>query len=170
MMWLDWDDAARRKRSHKDVFASRPLGTRDQRLVANLTGVLQNVVDPSSTLLIPFGLGAHIDHRIAEEAGSSLIAKGFSLIMFYEDLPYAARYSMASLDRWIADFSSSKRVRLIPDVVTFSNFIDWKKQAVQRYRSQVTGEAWNRIAQHARRLNSLGAGAERVWHLLPEPA
>ena len=41
-------------------------------------------------MLLPLGVGGHVDHRTARLAGISALPEG-TAVGFYEDLPYAAR-------------------------------------------------------------------------------
>jgi len=45
-------------------------------------------------IVMPMGVGDHLDHRLVAEAGARLIAAGHRNISFYEDRPYAS---------WISD-------------------------------------------------------------------
>jgi LmbE family N-acetylglucosaminyl deacetylase len=165
-VWLDWSDAALRGGPDTaDVCTSRPLSALELGLAAQLADVLRATVDPMSLVLVPLGLGAHVDHCIVREAGLSLAAAGLTSLFFYEDLPYAAAYALPALHRWIASFSWSRMLNVEPWHVGFADLIDCKQRAALCYPSQVTGKAVARIVGHARRLDPSGPGAERVWLL-----
>jgi LmbE family N-acetylglucosaminyl deacetylase len=166
MLWLDWKDAALRGgRDRIDVCTPRPLSVSELGLSAELAKVLRGLVDPAGVVLVPFGLGSHVDHRIVREAGLSLAAEGCASIFFYEDLPYAAEYPLQTLDNWIASFSFARMLRVEPQYMSFADLISCKKRAALCYKSQVTEKVVDRIVGHARRLDPPGPGAERVWQV-----
>jgi LmbE family N-acetylglucosaminyl deacetylase len=166
LIWLDWEDAALRDdRRRIDVCSARPLSGSDLDLTAKLAEVLRGLVDPTSVILLPFGVGSHVDHRIVREAGLSLAAEGCSSLFFYEDLPYAAEYSLQTLDNWIAGFSFARLFRVEPRYMSFAELLSCKTRAALCYKSQVTRRVVERIVGHARRLDPSGPGAERVWQV-----
>jgi LmbE family N-acetylglucosaminyl deacetylase len=166
LIWLDLEDAALRDDHRRlDVCTARPLCVSDLELTAKLAEVLRGMVDPTSAILIPFGIGSHVDHRIVREAGLSLAAEGCGSLFFYEDLPYAAEYSLQVLDNWIASFSFARLMRVEPQYLTCADLISWKRHAALCYKSQVTRKVVDRIVEHARRLDPSDPGAERVWQV-----
>jgi LmbE family N-acetylglucosaminyl deacetylase len=57
---------------------------------------------PGRTVLVPAGVGGHIDHQLVARAGAQLIAGGATGIAFYEDRPYASRLTPDELSAELA--------------------------------------------------------------------
>jgi LmbE family N-acetylglucosaminyl deacetylase len=166
MVWLEMQEAASRKAyRRREVCTSRPLSAGELRMAAEFSEYLQRNIDRDSAVMIPLGLGFHIDHHIVREAGLSLAAEGFSSLFFYEDLPYAAHYPVDALSNWIAGFCRARGMHLAPCCLTFPDLMAWKQRAVRCYRSQTTSQVWERILGHAERLNPAGPALERFWRL-----
>ncbi len=62
----------------------------DEDLVVELTTWMRRLRGSGTTLLVPAGIGDHIDHRLVAEAGRRLAAEHPDRIGFYEDRPYAS--------------------------------------------------------------------------------
>lgn len=166
MVWLDQPDAALRKDyRHRDVCTPCPLSISDLRLVVEVADYLRTQLSRDHAVMIPLGLGFHVDHQIVREAGLSLVAEGFSSLYLYEDLPYAALYPLEILAAWIRDFSRARRVHLDPYCLSVADLIAWKRCALHCYPSQTSPRVFERILGHARRLNPAGAAIERFWRL-----
>lgn len=91
--WLDFPDAVyrgARYSSDDDLFG--PLHPDDARLPAQLADALMGLLDEEGAgharLFVPLGLGNHVDHQIALEAGR-LLARAGHEVWCYEDFSYA---------------------------------------------------------------------------------
>ncbi len=60
--------------------------------LAGVIGMLRSWARDADAVLVPAGIGDHVDHRIVTAAGSRLVADGAS-VAFYEDRPYACAMS-----------------------------------------------------------------------------
>jgi hypothetical protein len=172
MVWLDFTDAGLRPDYQRgDVCTSRPLGPDDLALTAALSARLREHVCGAPTVLVPFGLGFHVDHRIVRTAGLALAAclQGacgkLPAFYFYEDLPYAAAHGLETLERWVSSFALAEGLRLEAHYIRFPGLLEHKAGAARCYRSQAGNVVAKRIVEHARRLGTFADGAERVWHI-----
>ena len=110
----------------------------------------------SGYLLVPLGLGNHIDHSIVRNA--CLSAHGALSPVYYEDLPYTADLSLEEIDRSIADFDSS----LQSIAFEIKEYLNAKIANMKIYSTQIGRKEIDRTARHANRLSSKGA-CERLW-------
>src|SRR5262245_14394493 len=84
---LDMLDAPLRLDCSVSAVRRRTMNARDDTDARRIAGVLTRLT--GKMLLAPAGLGNHIDHLVAREAGLRVSAAGYP-VGFYEDLPYAA--------------------------------------------------------------------------------
>lgn len=89
-------------------------------------------------LILPLGVGGHVDHNLACLAGISLI-KDNSLIAFYLDVPYWLRSSLEKIKRRIQYIENLSGSSLTPYVEHSSTKWD-KKLLSKMYTSQITKE------------------------------
>lgn len=164
MAWLDFPDAALRAGyRQRDVCSSRPLCAEDLVLTAALAGRLCDYLAHANVVLLPLGLGFHVDHRIARTAGLALAPSRPASFFLYEDLPYASTHSSEALDRWICAFALGEGIRLEPQFVQLPDLIEHKRQAACCYPSQLGGAVATRIVDYVCRFHP--SGAERVWRV-----
>lgn len=110
----------------------------------------------SGYLLIPLGLGNHIDHLIVRDA--CLSAHVALLPVYYEDLPYTADLSLEAINRSVESYDSS----LQPLLFQIQGYLDTKIANAKIYSSQVGKKEIDRTARHSKRLSPSGA-CERLW-------
>lgn len=70
----------------------RDLNPDDERLVWAILADVAPRIAAEATIHAPIGLGGHVDHRIVRRVGQALADQG-RRVVWYEDLPYAARSS-----------------------------------------------------------------------------
>lgn len=100
--------------------------------------------------LFPLAIGKHIDHVITNQAGWDLYRTETN-VAFYEDLPYAANYS---IDKQI--------VNLTPIMLPAD--IEDKLKFIRNYKTQNTIEWIDEILNYMNSLNSHnGEFHERIW-------
>jgi hypothetical protein len=131
-------------------------------LASRLAEELRDVVGDNTDLLIPLGLGRHIDHVIAREAALTL-ASTCNQVLLYEDLPYAAELSPECVEAYIEAFALSRGFGLISAVTEIVGGINWKIELTRCYTSQFTPAVAHRLAVHAKRFSR--GGSERVWRV-----
>ena len=164
-IWIDLPDAPLRGVDLGDLFTSRDLGETDRALASVLANSLASVLDPSSTLLVPLAIGSHIDHLIVRCAGFLLFERGFSELVFYEDLPYAAPYQLKTLNAVVARIANQSCVSLSPRSVAYPGLAEFKKRALKCYDSQIS-DGWVEDALlHARKFQGPHLETERVWQV-----
>lgn len=87
-------------------------------------------------LILPLGIGGHIDHNLACLAGLSLI-KEYSSIAFYLDVPYWFRTSFEKIQERIRYVESLLGISLTPHIDQSTE--KWDKKLLSRiYSSQIT--------------------------------
>lgn len=121
-----------------------------------MTRLLSNVTKGS--LILPLGLGGHIDHRIVRDTCTSL-RSDFQKI-YYEDLPYAANLVLEDISKIASSFNQ----RLEPHIHNIQDVFADKIQNLKLYRSQVGEVQLKKIARHAERFTMDGTLSERIWH------
>ena len=164
------------ERTVRTVASRTPLALRSEFLnrVARFDGLrailreqITRVLDqsPHAVLASPLGLGNHPNHIVLASVCRSL-RKNVSRLYFYEDLPYAARYSLRGIDRHVAFFDG----RLRPIAVNIAGVMDGKIRNLSAYRSQVGQREIEQVKAHARRLSPGSLSQERVWTYPREPS
>jgi LmbE family N-acetylglucosaminyl deacetylase len=109
------------------------------------------------TVLAPLGLGRHIDHLIAREAGIRLAHDGRPVV-FYEDLPYAAELRECCVRRAADGVARRLGSRLRAGVVRDDEAAGRKRFAIESYRSQLSGPQFDTVIRYGARM-----GGERIW-------
>jgi LmbE family N-acetylglucosaminyl deacetylase len=120
---------------------------------------------PHAVLASPLGLGNHPNHIVLASVCRSL-RKNVSRLYFYEDLPYADRYSLRGIERHVAFFDG----RLRPVSVNIAGVMEGKVRNLSAYRSQVGPREMEHVKAHARRLSPGSTSQERVWTYPGEPS
>jgi LmbE family N-acetylglucosaminyl deacetylase len=125
----------------------------------------ESVLD-ARTIAVPLGIGSHRDHAIARRVGDALASKtapSKPLVVYYEDLPYAARRAPAEWRHLIPASSQPRIVELKQQ--------EWARKcsAIKRYSSQLRVLWPERRFQYelVAYMNQLRsrAYAERIWSL-----
>ena len=107
-------------------------------------------------VLLPLALGDHIDHQICRQAGG--LAAGSDRIVYYEDLPYAARLPADSpvIERHTASLNATPFESAI---ISSPHAVTLKRELALLYPSQIASEVVEEMSAYA---GSLG-GAERLY-------
>lgn len=140
------------------------LHTLDRELIDNVYEKVKEIMqgyDPGNTqILVPLGIGNHVDHQIAHKVGIRLMDEGFK-ILFYEDIPYSMWFP-----EQLKTINTVHDTALSPLVIPIN--MKAKITMIKNYRSQLRGIGGNyRIAAENFKKYALAAGsgvyAERVW-------
>ncbi len=112
---------------------------------------------------LPLGIGAHVDHVLAREAGLSwwqgLPVKDRPTLFLYEELPYALH------PPWVEralDTLASAGWRLVEHLIPVDGWIERKRELVGQYQSQIGPREIERLIEHASILGQ-GGQYERIW-------
>lgn len=111
-----------------------------------------------AAVALPLGLGSHVDHRIALQAG---LDAALAPLLFYEDLPHASLVSMPDIDAHVEKLARARGVQIRPLLVGDGGEAQLarKLRLVNLYRSQLCPFVTEGIASYAARLG----GRERLW-------
>ncbi|MBZ5763744.1 PIG-L family deacetylase [Rhizobium sp. VS19-DR104.2] len=108
-------------------------------------------------LLVPLGIGNHIDHLIVRNAVIDSNARAVD-IGFYEELPYAADEDLSTIARLACSFGNLSPVSLPIDISA-------KTESVQFYTSQIGHAECEIIKTHS--LRRYGIPTETTWSRFP---
>ncbi len=137
------------------IFQNQPFQQNELDLIDNLGKLLeQHIV--GGILLCPLAIGKHIDHVICTEAVIKLYKK--TVVIFFEDLPYAQRIGEDQIHRHIHDLEQQLGVQLRNYTGGLENAIIDKDKAIRVYKSQLNEEICSEIIGHMSMLRG-----ERVW-------
>ncbi len=125
---------------NEDLFALNV--TEESILVGELTDRLTKVLPEQSTLILPLGVGHHIDHLITRAVGENLPKSKY----FYADFPYAG-----DRPEEIKSTLPSKAIR-IPFPLNNQALSAWQ-YAVEAYTSQISS-FWSTISEMYRAIES----------------
>jgi LmbE family N-acetylglucosaminyl deacetylase len=128
---------------------------------------------------LPFGIGGHVDHRLARRAAIALLAEPGSLdldrTIFYEDFPYALTTGFERLEQLDPEILPSlpAGVTLTPEYVDIADLLDRKLDGLRAYESQLgrlfggDNPMASDVREHARRVGALGGSrpSERYWRV-----
>jgi LmbE family N-acetylglucosaminyl deacetylase len=136
------------------IFKYKPFDHGEWEVVETLKNKLKKHVN--GLLLCPLGIGNHIDHAICREAVSELYR---SLdVVFYEDLPYAARISPEEVTLYVNDLESKLGVKLSNHTYNLQDCNPDKELAIRVYESQMKDEFSAEIIAYMNKLSG-----ERLW-------
>jgi LmbE family N-acetylglucosaminyl deacetylase len=158
-LWLDLPDAPLRDITAEAGVFDAPVRTEELRTVQR---ALAAVLDPGARLLVPLGLGGHVDHRLVRDAACSLCVEAGHSLLLYEDLPYAAFLEAPDIERFVDAFARRLGTTLVPLVWASPCLAEAKAWAVVSYASQTDGSSLGHLMRHASRLRP-GEMVERVW-------
>ena len=113
-----------------------------------------------TALVLPLGLGHHVDHRTARDASLPLTTE--MPCAFYEELPYATRDGVrVDLSRFREDTNTRLHEPLFPVLChgTHTRPTELKRRIALIYTSQIDAQMADTIANFSQRYH----GAERLW-------
>ncbi len=113
-----------------------------------------------SALVLPLGLGHHVDHRVARDASLPLTTD--LPCAFYEELPYATRDGVrVDLSRFREDTNTRLHEPLFPVLChgTHTRPTELKRRIALLYASQIDAPLADTIANFCQRYH----GGERMW-------
>lgn len=145
----------------RSIFRSRPDD--ESEVVDTVTDLLLKVtaVEEADLLLIPLGIGGHIDHQIVAAAGLNLRRP----VVWYEDMPYALNRHYRGWEATIAPADA---------LIHYASAAQWRRKlgAIDCYASQLE-ILWGNRKMWREALTayavSVGGGvpAERYWWARP---
>ena len=138
--------------------SSKPLDTDEAvKLVQHAMKVIATA--GSVCIITPLGIGGHVDHIVVRDACRSF--EKVADIAFYEDLPYASRFSREKIEHMVHQFDPS----LVPVDLDVRKSLMKKLSNLCIYRSQVRrrDKTFERIAEYTAHSGSDGLPSERIW-------
>lgn len=152
-------DAPIRLRCDVDAVCNRAVDDADP-AITKIRAALAKRLDPAEVdiLLLPLGVGHHVDHSTVREAVLPLaqsLACGF-----YEDLPYGLRVGAdQEIDNLVKQMRMRWGMQLTPMICREDERgCELKRKLVGIYSSQIDGDAADALARSVERY-----GGERVW-------
>ncbi len=164
LRWLDLPDAPLRPaHAGKHPCKEATMTPDDTALAASIESQVADDIDDATWVFAPLGLGRHIDHLVARDAGAAIARKGRARVAFWEDLPYAGRVAMDALEREIEGAMEAVGLRLEPRLLMDQGLEERRRAALGCYPSQVVDVHLHGVLAHVKRVSGTGAPAERVW-------
>ncbi|NYF78063.1 PIG-L deacetylase family protein [Granulicella arctica] len=153
MIDLNLKDAPIRLQCTADESFERPVNPEDPAIAKIHKGITRLREESSiDALVLPLGLGNHVDHRTVRDAALAFAAELPSA--FYEDLPDATRPGHAA-----EDLAAQLSEPLSPVIVTAPAAVATKRKLISKYVSQIDDEILEAISTFATPYN----GGERFW-------
>lgn len=126
----------------------------DHPLVDRVTAMIRTWSRWADVMLVPAGLGRHVDHRIVAAAGARAVRAGLGELAFYEDRPYAAYLDDAGIAAELAELGTDLAAQDVSGPIE-----ERTQRSVRRiYRSQM-----NAYFADAQRRDLDGGRCERIW-------
>jgi LmbE family N-acetylglucosaminyl deacetylase len=142
-----------------------------------------------SRVYLPLGIGGHVDHQLARDAGAALLSDAAGWVMpgidytgrivFYEDFPYAWWEDFGRLEDLPAGWLDAipAGVSLTPEFADVGDVLERKVRGIMLYESQLErlfsgrDEAAKAVRAYASRVAEIGGiaggAAERYWVTTP---
>jgi LmbE family N-acetylglucosaminyl deacetylase len=153
---LKLTDAPERLPCRVDEVCMRTVDSKDEALLA-IREALEDRAPQS--LLLPLGIGRHVDHLTARTAAQNGWPSSLPMA-FYEDLPYAARAGAAADIEPMAKNVGDALQPAFAGAMTDSTTAKQRKcRLALCYKSQIDSEVTQQIAGFCERY----AGRERLW-------
>ncbi len=186
IVWLDLPDAVFRGYEGDDELLGAPRD--DDPAPIELIRREVARLEPQR-VYVPLGIGGHVDHQLARDAGLALLHEPRTWIMpgvaysgqiaLYEDFPYAWWEEFRSLDDlppgWLAGLPAN--VSLAAEFADVGDQLERKIRGIALYESQIErlfddrGAMANAVRGYATRTADLGrvpgGAAERYWVTTP---
>jgi LmbE family N-acetylglucosaminyl deacetylase len=181
-VWLDLPDAVFRGYEGDDQLLGLPRAD-DPAPVDILRREIARL-EPQRVYL-PMGIGGHVDHQLARDAGLALLADGRKWVMpgpdyvgsivLYEDFPYAYWEDFGRLEDMPADSFDElpEGISLTAEFADISDVIERKIRAIALYQSQIErlfddtkamAQAVRGYAARTAEIGNVPGGlAERYW-------
>ena len=156
---LNIKDAPIRLHCDASIVCDMEVDPNDSALAKIRKAVLQQLQTPRA-LVIPLGLGHHVDHRVVRDATLPLTPN--LPCAFYEELPYATRDGVQiDLSRFREDTEHRFHEDLHPVLChgTHTRPTEFKRRIALLYSSQIDAALADTIANFSHRYR----GAERLW-------
>lgn len=153
---------------YKEWVPFESLTSRNDPIFLEIKEALRCLIEPllgRATVFIPLGIGSHIDHCIVRDAVRDIIGEcgtkhSKNNLFYFEDLPYASKYSEEEIVKY-ARTVVSPLTR--PIIVDLDGLWSSKRLAIRIYESQLKPTVLPAISQHARRVGGQKSKAERIW-------
>jgi LmbE family N-acetylglucosaminyl deacetylase len=127
---LQWQDAVYRKSREGEFLydhcIQRSWALEDETLISQLASEIQSFMNEPSVLLVPLGIGGHVDHLVVRAAAERSRVKS---IVYYADVPYSC-LDPQDLQQKVQDLNALAYRLSVPSVEA------WIK-AIQSYQSQI---------------------------------
>ena len=122
-------------------------------------------LDKNALVLSPMGIGHHIDHLIVSEISSKIHNENNINVAYYEDLPYAAYFTLKEIDARAKSLNSGVR----PYRIDITTTINDKISNIELYKSQVCRKTLPlRVKLHGVRIGTKNKWLmEIVWMFNP---
>ncbi len=159
MIDLDIKDAPIRLNCDSSIVCDMDIDPQDP-AIRRVHDKVAKMLDTPHCLVIPLGLGHHVDHRVVRDAVLPLTPD--VPCAFYEELPYATRDGVRiDLSRFREDTAHRFHEDLHPVLVhgTQTRPTEHKRRIALLYVSQIDNALADTIAQFSHRYH----GAERQW-------
>jgi LmbE family N-acetylglucosaminyl deacetylase len=159
MIDLNLKDAPIRLRIPLEELSDTPVNPADhaiEKIRKALTK--QSEAGAMEALVLPAGLGNHIDHLTVREAAAPFTTN--IPTAFYEDLPYATTHPSAATDlESFRETAAERNEPLSPVIYRIESAIERKQKLVLGYASQIDAAVGALISNFATRYD----GGERLW-------
>lgn len=165
--WLGIPDAIYRDRYPTDAQLYGTIAPEEDALVAHLAEEISHLPECTgrTAVFVPLGIGSHVDHQIAFEAGRALARKGMT-VWAYEDSPYCIHSPAAAAAR-MKTVAGALGAEVAFDITrTLRDRLD----AIACYGTQVpvlfrfTTDWRGAVEAHARAVGQ-GVPCERFWRI-----
>jgi hypothetical protein len=142
VVYLDFPDGILRDREPETIFD--PTYKTPEWLAKTLLTALKKRIPEDAVVLAPSGFGWHVDHQLAARVASELPQK----VIFYEDLPYAARTVRVDEARKFLEGQGAREIRISANSETVQEHLRlyrlYESQRAKHHEEQISAYLANR--------------------------
>src|SRR4051794_25889714 len=184
IVWLDLPDAVYRGYEGDDELLGEPRA--DDVVPVDILRREISRLEPQR-LYLPLGVGGHVDHRLARDAGTALLHDARRWVMpgpeyvgriaYYEDFPYAWWDDFTRIEELPGGLTGlPEGVSVSPEFADITDVIERKIRGIALYESQIDRlftdpkAMANAVRSHGLKMADLGrvaGAAERYWVTTP---
>ena len=160
LVYIGYEDAIIRfHHKEKDIILS-PKNNRNLILDTELVNQIKSIINIQKPdfIFVPLGIGNHIDHLLTNSIGQIISQETILPIIYYEDLPYAARVYSSEVTKHIKYVDKN----LVSIDIILGHHLAKKLENIKLYHSQITKKILIDIESYARYIDN-NYGGERLW-------
>ncbi len=162
MLELNLKDAVIRHRvTAEEAFRlpASPTDTAVEKIQKTLAKLAGQQASPIEAIVLPLGVGEHLDHRVVRDAVLTAEARASLPVAFYEDQPYASQTAGFDAVETLTDFAGFDASELKPLRIHSDDALAARARTLALYGSQIDEQFAAGITAYT----ATHQGSDRLW-------